>query len=230
MLRKMANWLQQFWADVQQGVVKATPQTLTDYARKSVQPRETGDSPSKQRRFDYDSGPMFYLGQQIVRAMQDAGYPARISELYRTPQRQDELQAAGRSKAYAWQSPHQYYEAVDIIHPTLGWDVGPDYWETLASCVRLVAERYDVDLNHGHYWRFKDSAHIELRDWRKVKERLRVQWLANYYEPQWPPTPTDLWERFCEVLPKVAAAYQSQRKTEAPPSARAEYEARRLDR
>jgi hypothetical protein len=129
--------------------------------------------------------------------MQDSGFPAKISECYRSPERQKKLKHEGRSKAGPWQSPHQYFEAVDIIHPSLGWDVSPEYWEKLSICVKIVANKYGVELNHGHHWAWRDSAHIEIADWRAWARQIGKR----------SPNSQQLWERFEKVLPKVAKEY-----------------------
>lgn len=175
--------------------------------RRAAQPREQGQVQKRQTRFNHNDGPMMYLGEQIVKAMQDAGRPAKILWCYRSPEQQDRLYSKGRreegaivTNASAFRSPHQYMEAVDIIHPTLGWGVTEDYWDTLAVCVRTVAEKYGIELDHGHHWRFRDSAHVQLWDWRGVIERYD----PDHEDMQWKPSPGQLWQRFQEVLPKVA--------------------------
>lgn len=207
-------------------VVFTTPQEMMQAAREERAPREKGQEAKVQRRYTYDAGPMLYLGQQIVRAMQDAGYPSRIHCHYRPPGKQAELKEAGHSRASPWDSPHQYYEAVDIIHASKGWGVTDQYWETLASCARIVADKYGVELELGHDWGW-DSAHIEVKDWRKFRDLLRQRWLDDYAE--WnnggkvgvlpeptPPTKLELWERFKEVLPKVAREYERRDNAKLP--------------
>lgn len=201
------------------GYEEMTIRELMARARAWLNPREKGQVQKRQTRYTYNQGPMYYLGQQIVKAMEDAGYPAKIIENYRTPERQSEVYEKGHSKAGPWQSPHQFYEAVDIVHPSLFWAVTPDYWETLATCVRIVAEKYDVQLTHGHYWTFKDSAHIQLKDWKVFREIVRQRWrdetedwhMMRRHDPlseQPMPTPTkpteeELANRFAVVLPNV---------------------------
>lgn len=187
-----------------------TPQQLMQAARLHQYPREKMQVPKRQTRFTYDLGPMYFLGQQIVKAMQDAGYPAKILYCHRSADEQRALYAKGRTapgdivtQARPWESPHQYYEAVDIIHPSLAWDVSEDYWEALASCVRIVAERYDALLVHGHEWRFRDSAHIEMADWRFQQAEHRERVMLEGKER--PPNEAELWARFKSVLPKEAA-------------------------
>lgn len=199
-----------------------TPQELVSEAVRKQFPREKMQVPKRQTAFTYVEGPMNYLGQQIVKAMEDAGYPAKILYCYRSPEIQRGLYAKGRTtggrrvtNAKPWESPHQYYEAVDIIHPALAWRVSDKYWDTLAACVRIVAEKYGVNLKHGHDWdgdgipvrddpdeQFQDSAHIELADWRTVRDRHRNTVLASGQSRA--PSREELWARFCEVLPKEA--------------------------
>lgn len=181
-----------WWSDMLHRLGRnPTPQELVAQAVASQFPHEKMQVSKRQTAFTYSDGPMFYLGQQIVKAMEDAGYPAKIVECWRSPERQSKMLEGGSSRAGPWHSPHQYFEAVDIIHPSKGWDVSPEYWRTLSACVRIVAEKFKVELEHGHNWRFVDSAHIELKDWRKVKTKRK-------------PTSADLWRRFQEVLPSEA--------------------------
>jgi hypothetical protein len=168
-------------------------------------PIEREQVQKRQRRYEYGLGPMYYLGQQIVKLMEDAGYPCKIWQCYRSPEDQTEYYVRGTSKAKAWQSPHQYYEAVDLLHPSLYWDVSDEYWETLAACVRTVADKYGVPLVHGHTWGW-DSAHVELPDWRVIMRRQAERFGTGAVDTM-RPTEADLWARFQEVLPGVAKAY-----------------------
>lgn len=204
---------------LEKGYEQVTIQQLFQRAKNRLFPREKGPTHKRQTRYTYSQGPMFYIGQQIVRAMQDAGYPAKISECYRPPDRQNQLMAEGFSKARAWSSPHQFYEAVDIIHPSKGWNVSADYWEALATCVRNIEAKLGVELSHGHYWAFVDSAHIQLLDWKVFKAQIVHRWtnetdawhkrkredpLSTESMPApTPPTRKELNARFEEVLPQV---------------------------
>lgn len=163
---------------------------------------ERTQSPKKQTRYSYVDGPMNYLGQQIVRKMQDAGYPSRIHCCYRPAEEQLELVEKGRSKANPWASPHQYMEAVDIIHLTLGWNVTQDYWDTLASAARTVADEHNIRLELGYDWGW-DSAHIELKDFRTVRDKM---W--GKFRPSEAATRAHLQQRFKEVLPHVWKRYE----------------------
>lgn len=155
-------------------------------------------------RYDYNLGPMLFIGQQILRAMQDAGHNPKIFDHYRSPEDQAEKKDNGVSRAGPFESAHQYYEAVDIAHREWAWfasEKAPDgaqFWSDLAACVKIVAERFDVELVHGHDWGW-DSAHVELADWRTVRHMIghRV------------PTQAELDARFQQVLPKVWKAHQA---------------------
>lgn len=136
---------------------------------------------------------MYYLGQQIVRAMQQAGYDTRIHCCYRSPAEQDKVFQKGYSQVQAFGSAHQYLEAVDIIHRTRGWDMPPEFWDTLQACAQAVARKHKVSLTYGHDWAWKDSAHIQMTDWKTVKAKLGETVPSDY----------DLAQRFKEVLPKV---------------------------
>jgi hypothetical protein len=149
---------------------------------------------------DRTQGPMFYIAQQICKRMAKMGYPSKIAVFFRGPEQQDLEYAEGDSKARAWQSPHQFFEAVDIVHKTLGWQAPPAYWDALAVCVRVMAAELNVKLVHGHHWRFVDSAHIELADWRVVRDRMSAQ-----LHGMQPPRPAQLAERWKEILPSISA-------------------------
>ncbi|CAD0186691.1 hypothetical protein RUESEDTHA_03601 [Ruegeria sp. THAF57] len=197
MLKKIEKWAEIMIA---RGFKRwQSPQAMMQAARQAHQPHEKMQAPRRQTRYSYENGPMYYLGQQIVKAMQDAGYPAKISECYRSPERQSKLRKEGFSKARAYQSPHQYYEAVDIIHPSLGWNVSQEYWDTLATCARIVADRYGVEFDGGFKWGW-DLAHIELEDWRTFRAKVRSNVLMEGEAR--PPTKAELGERFQEVLPQ----------------------------
>ncbi|WP_371168638.1 M15 family metallopeptidase [Aliiroseovarius sp. 2305UL8-7] len=116
-----------------------TPQELRRRALNCLFPRTNMQVEKRQTSYTYVDGPMMFLGQQIVKVMEDSGYPAKIFQCYRSPARQQELYDQGRTKpgkrvtkAKPFSSAHQYLEAVDIIHPSIGWPKREDpYWEAL---------------------------------------------------------------------------------------------------
>lgn len=124
----------------------------------------------RQTRFNYMDGPMVYIGQQIIRTMQDMGWETEIFEAYRTPERQAELKRQGRSKAPPWSSPHQYWCAVDIVLKPKKWPpIDHRFWKDLNAAQRVVAEKFGVELVHGLDWGW-DAAHIELKNFRHYRD------------------------------------------------------------
>ena len=163
-------------------------------------PTEQMQVQKMQTRYNYVRGPMYFLAQQIIRRMQEAGYPAFVWCHYRSPEQQNKEYAEGDSKARAYHSPHQFMEAVDILHPKLYWGASQDYWDTLAACVKVVEEKFAVALVHGYDWGW-DSAHIELKDWRSMRSRVG----------QSVPTLYQLADRFEEVLPEQWKQFKKSR-------------------
>jgi hypothetical protein len=144
-----------------------------------------------QSRYSYVDGPMYFLGQQIVNQMGKSGWPSFIHCCYRSPEKQQEVFDKGFSKARPFQSPHQFSEAVDIVHQKLFWNAPKSFWDDLEACTLVVSERFKVELTGGFDWGW-DFAHIQLADWRKFAEGVR--WKQ--------PTKINLAARFCEVLPQ----------------------------
>lgn len=155
-------------------------------------PARREQPPKVVSRYTYTDGPMFYIGQQIIRQMQMVGWDCKIHECYRSPERQRELLKLRRTKAPEWTSPHQYWLAVDIIHKTKAWDVPQRFWDDLNACVKVVAEKHDIELEHGYDWGW-DSAHIELKNFRTYRKRYFGTELNS----------GQLAAIFAEVLPKV---------------------------
>tara|TARA_B110000908_G_C10263799_1_gene461651 strand:- start:3334 stop:3933 length:600 start_codon:yes stop_codon:yes gene_type:complete len=156
-------------------------------------PTERCQVEKRQTRYDYRSGPMKFLGQQLVKTMEDSGFPAFIHCHIRTPEEQNQVFFLGNSRAKAWGSPHQFGEAVDIVHPSFYWHVSPEYWETLQAAVGVVENKFSVKLIHGKRDWGWDSAHIQLADWKQFKAEI-----GNNR-----PTQTQLDQRFADVLPNV---------------------------
>lgn len=148
-------------------------------------------------RNQYHWGPMGFLSTQAVKRMSYKGWPCKVSELLRSPKRQNQLYGK-TSKAKAWQSPHQWGLAADVIHARKGWDVPERFWTDLAAVIKVMDEEYDVRLTHGHYWRFRDSAHFELTSWR--------DWARRWGKSA--PTDEQLSECFAAVMPKVWRQFQ----------------------
>ena len=132
----------------------------------------------KQTRFTYSDGPILYVGQQIVRQMQESGHDAKIFEHFRTPERQAELLKQGATKAGPWDSAHQIGLAVDIIDAKRGWPPFDDpFWEALSVAVKIVGAKLGIDLEHGYDWGW-DAAHIELKHYRRYRDAWKPHILS----------------------------------------------------
>ena len=111
---------------------------------------------------------------KFVQEMEMLGLPIRITEGYRSPERQNELYAQGRTtkgpvvtNAKAGESQHQYGNAIDIVFRKLGYDATNDQWLAAAS----VAERLGFDW--GGDWEnigFVDKPHFELMKGYKLSD------------------------------------------------------------
>lgn len=187
--------------EVFKNALQALRQSFFDKAN----PTERGQVEKRQTRYDYRSGPMKFLGQQLVKTMEDSGFPAFIHCHFRTPQEQNQVYFLGNSRAKAWGSPHQFGEAVDIVHPSLYWHVTEEYWQTLQAAVGVVENKFNVKLvNGGRDWGW-DSAHVQLSDWKQFKAEI-----GNNR-----PTQLQLDQRFADVLPNVWKRYATNPKNDS---------------
>lgn len=94
----------------------------------------------------------------------------RPFELWRSPEDQRKAYMAAKSKARAWQSPHQYGLAVDFVPFVNGrwsWAEGHDY-AFLKNC---AAARGLVCQGPGLEW---DLCHVQHPVWPKVLDLLRA--------------------------------------------------------
>lgn len=108
--------------------------------------------------------------RKFIKELERRGIPMYAFELMRTPERQNNLLANGRSKAKAWSSPHQYGCAVDIVSHTKYWDLTPKQWDVLGAIGKEIARKMNVELTWGGDWKFYDPAHWQLTNWREYKE------------------------------------------------------------
>ena len=116
----------------------------------------------------------------FIRRMAKLGVPFHASEVYRTPDRQNDLHALGHSKAKAGQSPHQFGLAADLIHSVKGWALDERQWklvghvgkEAARSCGLLEPERGPrkgrVYIEWGGDWDFYDPAHWQVKGWKAL--------------------------------------------------------------
>lgn len=150
-------------------------------------------------------GVMQFLADQMVKRMFAAGFPAKIAGLYRPPDKQLLLyMQGGPMVARPEASPHQYCEAVHIVHLSLERDVSHAFWQALAASAWSVSEQYEVPLDGQDH----DPAHWEIRDWWAFKARhdAVIKKLRNAGDgDEWQmPSQFMLDERFRELVPSHA--------------------------
>lgn len=169
-----------------------------------------GEPRKRLTRMRYESGPMGFLADQIMKEMQRAGYPPREFNLYRPPRLQAKYKAQGNSFAKPYSSPHQYYAASDIIHEKWAWfdpsqkgvPDGKQFWNTLWDCAEVVAEKYNVEFKERMDW---DPAHIQLTNWRDFREvvghhepnKKQLEWYFQITLPQ-------VWKQHLRSVARVA--------------------------
>lgn len=153
-------------------------------------------------------GAMMFLAGHIVKQMNESGHPAIIHTGYRPPEVQNAAFNRKASKAKAWQSPHQFWEAVDIVHPSLFWDAKPPYWKQLGVVTKNVAAQFRVPLEWGGDWGW-DYAHVEIDDWRQIRVRQEREYVRNNGDPDkvhgypyYQPSPYQRELRFIELIPR----------------------------
>lgn len=101
------------------------------------------------------------------------GVPLFAHCFLRTAVEQNKLFAAGASKARAWESPHNFGLAVDIIHGTKAWDLTRKQWELVGHIGKEVAAQVGLKVVWGGDWKFYDPAHWELANWRDIGSTWR---------------------------------------------------------
>lgn len=170
--------------------------------RKENLPYEKMQVTKRQTRYTYTDGPMRFLAQQIVKGMEDAGYPAAIIGFYVSPNDQNRKYVLGQDPHRAFQSPFQYLEAAVINHPTITYEnTSIQYWETFEAVVQIVADKFGVRVNHGDH--LEGMGYVELSDWRDFRDVIR----KNNDGVDRSPFPLELFQRFYEVLPGPAKQY-----------------------
>lgn len=125
--------------------------------------------------------------RRFVARCRKMGIPMFAHCFVRSAAEQNKLFATGMSNARAWESPHQYGLAVDIIHGTKAWDLSRKQWGMLYHIGMEVAAQMGVKLRCGHDWdgdgdltdqRLWDPVHWELANWKDIgstwKEPLAI--------------------------------------------------------
>jgi hypothetical protein len=102
--------------------------------------------------------------ERLIKAMELAGHPIRITEGYRSPQRQNELYAQGRTKpgqivtnARGGESLHQFRVAFDVVFIKEGFNASEDLWQHLGE----VGEGLGLEWG-GRWTGLVDKPHLQL--------------------------------------------------------------------
>lgn len=140
-----------------------TPQELMRRARARLVGHERQAVPKRQRRSTYEDGPMVYLAQQIVKAMQMAGFPVIFKET----------------------EPDEW--SVEFYHPA-GAE-GRDWRQALQFSREVIERKYDVKMMQaGRYMklqrlpkartRFRRLNHDGTYTWLKVSKDFELREFA----------------------------------------------------
>lgn len=101
------------------------------------------------------------------RRMSKLGIPMFAHCVWRSHAEQDRLKAAGRSKASAGQSAHNFGCAIDYVHSTKAWGLSEKEWLMVGHIGKEVANSLGINIVWGGDWKFYDPAHWELANWRE---------------------------------------------------------------
>jgi peptidoglycan L-alanyl-D-glutamate endopeptidase CwlK len=103
------------------------------------------------------------LAEALIAVCFKAGKEIRVTEGYRSCERQNELYAQGRTtpgpivtNARCGQSNHQKGTAFDVVFRKGGYNVPESQWQWVGQ------EGKKLGLKHGGDWKFKDNPHFEL--------------------------------------------------------------------
>lgn len=105
----------------------------------------------------------------LVRKLRKLGVPMFCHQAYRDHGHQNELFAAGKSRAKAGESPHNWGLAVDVVHGRLAWNMPKMSWDLIGHVGKEVAKQHGIAVEWGGDWSFWDPAHWELSDWKSLK-------------------------------------------------------------
>lgn len=100
----------------------------------------------------------------LVRRMAKIGVPMFTSEAMRSPARQAQLKADGRSQLT--NGPHMSGYAVDVVHSVHGWEIPRKAWDLVGHVGKEIMLQEGLDLTWGGDWNFYDPAHWERRNWQ----------------------------------------------------------------
>lgn len=143
-------------------------------------------------RADYQNvrGDVARFSAHFVLALRRHRLPFYVHEAFRTPDRQAELVAQGRSRAIPPIAPHVQGCAVDVVHSRFGWQLTRTEWSAIGKIGQSVADKLNIPMEWGGTWSFYDPAHWQLRDWKdharaevRIGERLTAT--PSYISRNW---------------------------------------------
>jgi len=152
------------------------------------------------------------LAMRFLQAAADAGLDPRLQEGFRSPERQAELYAQGRTrpgaivtKAGPGQSNHNYGVAFDVVPGAVigkpNWDPENPAWAQLGQIGK------NLGLEWGGDWKFTDRPHFQLANanWREMRNDPKFA----HYAPQAPGTPAPAMSEPKMIAERPVAPMQS---------------------
>lgn len=130
--------------------------------------------------------PVVYEKVKLLMLYADSiGLPIRVTEGYRSPERQDQLYAQRPkvTNAKAWESMHQYRVAFDIVFRVLGYNATDAQWKKVADYGKSIG------LSWGGDWQsFLDRPHFELTFGKSLKDfqKNNIDWTKYWTQPAAP--------------------------------------------
>lgn len=109
--------------------------------------------------------------RKLIKRARKLGVPLFAHCVIRSSHEQNNAFLAGRSKARAGESAHNYGCAVDIVHGTKGWALSERQWAILGHLGKELAAALGLAVVWGGDWKFWDPAHWELADWRSIRDQ-----------------------------------------------------------
>lgn len=107
--------------------------------------------------------------KKLVKRCFKLGIPMFAHCVNRGSEEQNRLYRAGRSKARAGESPHNFGAAADIVHGTKAWDLTRKQWGIIGHVGKELAASLGFSVEWGGDWKFYDPAHWELSNWRDIR-------------------------------------------------------------
>lgn len=104
---------------------------------------------------------------RFIQEMRRNNAPFFVVWAYRTYREQRQFVRDGASKTPPPIAAHCQGCAVDIIHAVHGYNMSKEEWRFVRTVANRIADKMNIELVYGFDWGW-DSAHFELKDWRKI--------------------------------------------------------------